>query len=558
MDALRKTKSRKDIQGPVRRLIALKAISQPSSRKEGATALPLNSVQVGETAEFLQERLDEMPVFELMKDGVIAHHSFTIRGLYKYVMECITGRPADGSRHDLHPRDVNDGNVPSTVSHQDSPHSAAEGLPPVPPRSSLQPTGRPSETMHSHGRKTSKVTYHERLGGYLHPRDMRRLITPVSASNEPELIVRRHVMLFNFTPVRVIVLRERMLVILPDDETEASWLVDHLVTTFHGKHAEGVGSSTVGRTKQDGNGPPVTGDEKLRQSKNVFGKLRLHASRFSRGDSSMGDETTDDIDSESFFSDGDSHHASEWIEMNRRDWIHLPFELQATDSILFCMNELLARDTAELVDMSHQYIDQILEQKNIGDDHFKIVRIIKDGRREMSSRVKGFCASMTRTLNEDEDMALMNLSRLLTHPENFVQPVSPQTLENESDEPELILESHLQHGYSLMNTLDLIQGKIESASDLWEQQLDATRNKILLANMLLTTVALCLTAASVVGSFLGMNIGVPGEGVDGYFMPVVTGTMGGVVVLGLLILGALVMTGTIQRTSAFGASADDE
>jgi Mg2+ and Co2+ transporter CorA len=152
----------------------------------------------------------------------------------------------------------------------------------------------------------------------------------------------------------------------------------------------------------------------------------------------------------------------------------------------------------------------------------------------------------------------MNLSRLLTHPENFVQPVSPDVLENESDEPELILESHLQHGYSLMNTLDLIQGKVESASDLWEQRLDATRNKILLANMLLTTVALCLTAASVVGSFLGMNIGIPGEGEEKYFAPVVAGTMTGAVMLGLIILGALVTTGTVQRSPPYGVNADDK
>uniref|UniRef100_A0A7S1V206 Uncharacterized protein n=1 Tax=Grammatophora oceanica TaxID=210454 RepID=A0A7S1V206_9STRA len=55
-----------------------------------------------------------------------------------------------------------------------------------------------------------------RLGGYLHPRDMRRLVTPFSSSNEPELIVRRHVMLLNFDPLRAIVLRDRLLVLVPD------------------------------------------------------------------------------------------------------------------------------------------------------------------------------------------------------------------------------------------------------------------------------------------------------------------------------------------------------
>lgn len=60
------------------------------------------------------------------------------------------------------------------------------------------------------------VTLRERLGGYLHPRDMRRLVTPFSASNEPELMVRRHVMLLNFDPLRAICLRDRLLVLVPD------------------------------------------------------------------------------------------------------------------------------------------------------------------------------------------------------------------------------------------------------------------------------------------------------------------------------------------------------
>ena len=60
-----------------------------------------------------------------------------------------------------------------------------------------------------------EVTYRERLGGYLHPRDFRRLVTPFSASNEPEVIVRRHVVLLNFDPLRAIILRDRLLVFVP-------------------------------------------------------------------------------------------------------------------------------------------------------------------------------------------------------------------------------------------------------------------------------------------------------------------------------------------------------
>eukprot|EP01082_Thalassiosira_pseudonana_P011408 g10216.t1 g10216 contig4:1453150-1453584(+) len=45
---------------------------------------------------------------------------------------------------------------------------------------------------------------------------MRRLVTPFSSSNEPQLMVRRHVMLLNFDPLRAIVLRDRLLILVPD------------------------------------------------------------------------------------------------------------------------------------------------------------------------------------------------------------------------------------------------------------------------------------------------------------------------------------------------------
>ena len=100
----------------------------------------------------------------------------------------------------------------------------------------------------------------------------------------------------------------------------------------------------------------------------------------------------------------------------------------------------------------------------------------------------------------------MNLTRLQTHPERFMYPVSAEVLEEESDEPELILESYLQEGLSLVNVLDSIQGQIDTAAELVDQRLDSVRNRILMANMVLTAFSVAVAIASVVGSFFGMNV----------------------------------------------------
>ena len=41
-------------------------------------------------------------------------------------------------------------------------------------------------------------------------------MTPFSKSNLPALIVRRHVILINFDPLRAIILRDRVLLLVPD------------------------------------------------------------------------------------------------------------------------------------------------------------------------------------------------------------------------------------------------------------------------------------------------------------------------------------------------------
>lgn len=74
----------------------------------------------------------------------------------------------------------------------------------------------------------------------------------------------------------------------------------------------------------------------------------------------------------------------------------------------------------------------------------------------------------------------------------------------ESDEPELILEAHLQHAFSLTNTLDLVRGEIETTQELINQRLDAVRNRLLLANMIVSICSLCVAFGSFIGSIFGM------------------------------------------------------
>jgi hypothetical protein len=58
--------------------------------------------------------------------------------------------------------------------------------------------------------------------------------------------------------------------------------------------------------------------------------------------------------------------------------------------------------------------------------------------------------------------------------------VSRGVLDEESDEPELILEVYMQQALSIFNQLDLLKGNVVTSEELIAMQLDTVRNRLLL------------------------------------------------------------------------------
>jgi magnesium transporter len=602
----------------------------------------------------LQERLEELLVFEISKDGGQTYRNLTVRGLYKYVLAAITDRQAaKGARREfwrtsalklrtstanlravtsnsslvVPPPPPNDETTTSfdpdvllenptplgqtwlsqqrpaevalATSSEEPDQTQGETIPPPVP--SLFPWLRHRRT-HSVSVLTkpgedenvaaavNPITYRERLGGYLHPRDMRKLITPFSSSNEPEIIVRRHVMLLNFDPLRAIILRDRLLVLVPDG---ADSLLGSLERKVRGPNEE-IFSERIENSINPVDEEEVVDDdgedenrllslETPKSRRTIFDKVFRKPKPPSQdggsvissslqdnskdkpssapGSSAAASEKNSDYDREKTNlkednlpedDDDDDDVADdedqEWDEMEGRDWIDLPFELQCLDAVLQCVTELLSDDTMELQQAVKSYIQQVTQpsKSRSGDDPTTIIRAVKDAIQEMTTRVNSFTESVTRCLDEDEDMALMNLSRLLTHPDRFIQPVPPEVLEEESDEPELILEAHLQDALTLANTLELLQGQIDSTSQLIDRELDATRNKILVATVLLTVVTVCLTVSSLVGAIFGMNLNSEIQNNPHDFLIVTFCAIFVPAAFGLLFIYVLIRNGTLQ------------
>lgn len=186
-------------------------------------------------------------------------------------------------------------------------------------------------------------------------------------------------------------------------------------------------------------------------------------------------------------------------------------------------------------------------QNGLSDEPLVDIRRIKDALAEMDSRVKRYVTSIDRVLDDDERMALMNLSRLITHPERFVQTVTEEVLEEEAGEPSLILEAHLNTTYTIQNALQLIKGQIDSASELVDRKQDSARNKILLANSIIMIFTLCVGFGSFIGSLFGMNLTNHLEADDKAWMTVLLSTIMVSFLIGVLSVYALTWTGAMPR-----------
>ncbi len=427
------------------------------------------------------------------------------------------------------------------------------------------------------------LTIRERLGGYLHPRDMRRLVTPFSSSNEPELMVRRHVMLLNFDPLRAIVLRDRMLLLVPDgadsilmnlerrvrggiDEMEKQ-VFGEIPSSLEAEIASSVdndlGSNSNGIIQQSFDSETKDGDNNGSKNDNELSFLVS-----SDEENSKQTEDDDDISYEDDklgqkqeTAEGSENHekndsvqtaySDEWEEFEEfegGDWIELAFELQSVDAVLSSVLKMLSDDSKFLRKKIFSVMEEMRDDSisAVPGDHVQEqLRILKDKVREMEGRVQGLVRAMNQILDDEEDMALMNLSRLISHPERFIQPVSQEVLNEESDEPELILEVYLQQALSEVNALNLLRGNIINTEELVSLQMDIVRNRLLYINTVVSVISLTVASASLVGSIFGMNLTNHLENDDTAFTEVVAGTLVGMVCMLILILVLISRSGVM-------------
>ncbi|KAL7460301.1 hypothetical protein ACHAXS_000762, partial [Conticribra weissflogii] len=504
----------------------------------GTARHTLNSMHMLPSSTPLEERLIQIVVFELREDGTSSYNTMTLRGLYNYVVATITENCKTAHRERQLKSHMN------TMPASRNLLSAIEG----PERMSNAEFERETITEqaddpvgHDEGEIECKVKssnpsskHRERFGGYLHPRDMRRLATPFSASNEPSLMIRRHVMLLNFDPLRAVVLKDRLLVLVPDG---ADSLVRDLEKRVKGGIIE-MENQVFGRELE-----PEESENETLGTGSVFERFVKNTKKVV---SKSVNTIVGGINSEDNNYDTEGSTAGpqddEWEDLQEMDWSHMAFELQSVDAVLQTVTSMLMDDAGKvhsraLLSMRESRGDSKEKHDSwsysgLNENAQERLRIHKDEINEMEGRVQGVVRAVNCVLDSDEDLSLMNLSRLLTHPERFMQPVSRDILHEESDEPELILEAYMQQSLTIVNELDLLKGQIATTEEQLSMMLDTIRNRLLYINTLLSVASLCLSVGSFGVSISGMYLRTNDvENEETMFVHVAVGTLIGMFAL---------------------------
>jgi len=545
--------------------LATSRFARPNETKSHFSSMSLKSERVSA----LTERLEEALVFIIHADGRREYETMTLRQLYNYVLQAIATRPEGvaQSMRTLMPMRATVSNIPGV--HEVDAHEAVaaslggrgkddaagakkddkqkkhddknnvmqtldekkelvgdskdvKGSKKVTFDTPEKPRRRRTMSVTSVPCLTENVTYRERLGGYLHPRDMRRLVTPFSTTNAPELMVRRHVILLNCDPLRAIVLRDRLLVLVPDGADSILEMLGKRILGGREEMEDAVfGTRHDDPSLHDSSHKSSTGS-KHRKQKILSGWVGQGKGKDTkRSDSVASDATVEESDN----TQEETVH-DEWDDLQGREWIDMPFELKAVDAVLHTVSVMLAEDVETLQAAVFEIIEEVLGKgrANAGDRSQQHLRAFKNEIKEMSSRIDNLVRAINESLDDLEDLTLMNLSRLLTHPEKFIQPVPEEVLNEESDEPELILEVYLQQALSIFNQLDLLSGQVTSSEELMAMQLDTVRNRLLYINAVVSGFTLSVALASVVGSIYGMNVHNRREDDPGAFTHIVAGT----------------------------------
>ena len=223
------------------------------------------------------------------------------------------------------------------------------------------------------------------------------------------------------------------------------------------------------------------------------------------------------------------------------------FEIHAFESLLATVLDVMSGQYDSLNRKAVNIVAYISTGASVTPRVQENLNFIKDQSSKMESRLKLYRQNLDNIIDNDETMALMNLTYLYKNPSLYRYPLMSEIMKRHEDVEES-LEVYLTDLCSFECKLELLQGQMNSADTQASLRLDISRNKTLSANITITLITVNVTFAGYIAGVFGMNLDNVDtiQPVEGVFAIVFVGTFCLIIICSTIIYYLFRKWGIIQ------------
>ena len=136
----------------------------------------------------------------------------------------------------------------------------------------------------------------------------------------------------------------------------------------------------------------------------------------------------------------------------------------------------------------------------------ELIRSLKNNLANQIEAISDLTTFLNDLLDDDEELALMALTKFTEEPSRYKVPLSDRTIKENHESIEKLLYPFLIDCYSLQANVDELRGDIRNAEELIKLRLDIVRNRLLLANTIISLLGTNFACAAFLTGIFGMNL----------------------------------------------------
>lgn len=181
------------------------------------------------------------------------------------------------------------------------------------------------------------------------------------------------------------------------------------------------------------------------------------------------------------------------------------FEIKAYEAILDTVIRTQRLEFTRIKRSVHESLVKLKKRAIIPAQLQEKIRGLKNQLSSIAARVTAHRRALNELLEQDVDMAVMNLTKLKQNPSWYQMPLGLEIMSYHED-IEVLLDSNFIDTTSVETEIELLKNEIRGAEESVLLRLDTSRNQLLIAN---TQIAVCGTFAAVgslIASLFGMNL----------------------------------------------------